>query len=78
MTLSPALYAHGLVFSEGVLHSEWFAVLAAFVAINTVMYCVLTIAKMLPKLYVADWVTSANRRTESRSIYPDGMAPEGR
>lgn len=78
MTLSPALYAHGLVFSESVLHSEWFAVLAAFVAINTVMYCVLTVAKMLPKVYVADWVTSANRRTESRSIYPDGLPPEAR
>jgi hypothetical protein len=78
MTLSPALYAHGLVFSESVLHSEWFAVLAAFVAINTVMYCVLTIAKMLPKVYVADWVTSANRRAESRSIYPGGVPPEVR
>jgi len=78
MAPSPALYAHGLVFSESVLHSEWFAVLAAFVAINTVMYCVLTVAKMLPKVYVADWVTSANRRTESRSIYPDGLPPEAR
>jgi hypothetical protein len=76
MAPSPALYAHGLVFSESVLHSEWFAVLAAFVAINTVMYCVLTIAKMLPKVYVADWVTSANRRAESRSIHPGGVPPE--
>ena len=76
MTPSPALYAHGLVFSESVLHSEWFAVLAAFVAINTVMYCVLTVAKMLPKVYVADWVTSANRRSESRSIHPGGVPPE--
>jgi hypothetical protein len=73
----PALYAHGLVFSESVLHSELFAVLAAFVAINTVMYCVLTVAKMLPKIYVADWVTSRNRRTESRSIHPDGIPPAG-
>lgn len=75
MPVVPALYAHGLVFSESVLHSELFAVLAAFVAINTVMYCVLTVAKMLPKIYVADWVTSRNRRTESRSIHPDGVPP---
>lgn len=67
--------AHGLLFPESLLHGELFAVLSAFVAINTVMYCVLTVAKMLPKVYLADWVTSANRRTESRSIHPEGVPP---
>ncbi len=70
------LQAHGILFDESVLHSELFAVLSAFVAINTVMYCALTVAKVLPKIYVADWITSRNRRTETRSIHPDGVPPE--
>jgi hypothetical protein len=70
-----ALEAHGLLFPEAVLHTELFAVLSAFVAINTVMYCALTVAKVLPKIYVADWVTSRNRRTETRGIHPDGVPP---
>ena len=56
---------------ESVLHSGWFAVLAAFVAINTVMYVVLATATMLPKVHVADWFTSRDRRTQNRSIHPD-------
>lgn len=66
------LEAHGILFSESVLHTELFAVLSAFVAINTVMYCALTVAKVLPKVYLADWITSRNRRTETRGIHPDG------
>ena len=56
---------------ESVLHSGWFAVLAAFVAINTVMYVVLATATMLPKVHVADWFTSRDRRGQNRSIHPD-------
>jgi hypothetical protein len=59
------------VLPESVLHSGWFAVLAAFVAINTVMYVVLAAATMLPKVHVADWFTSRDRRVQNRSIYPD-------
>lgn len=69
------LEAHGILFSESVLHTELFAVLSAFVAINTVMYCALTVAKVLPKVYLADWITSRNRRTETRGIHPDGPPP---
>jgi hypothetical protein len=56
---------------ESVLHSGWFAVLAAFVAINTMMYVVLATATMLPKVHVSDWFTSRDRRTQNRSIHPD-------
>ena len=56
---------------ESVLHSGWFAVLAAFVAINTVMYVVLATATMLPKVHVSDWFTSRDRRTQNRSIHPE-------
>jgi hypothetical protein len=55
-----------------VLHTEWFAVLTAFVALNTIMYVALAVGKVLPKLYVSDWVASPDRRSQTRSIYPDG------
>jgi len=31
----------------------------------------LAIIKLLPKAYLSDWVDRRNRRSESRSIYPD-------
>ena len=60
---------------ESVMHAGWFAVLAAFVAINTVMYVVLATATMLPKVHVTDWFTSRDRRTQNRSIHPDPERP---
>ncbi|MBG6225455.1 pilus assembly protein TadC [Arthrobacter sp. CAN_A2] len=64
----------GLLLPESVLHSSMFAVLAAFVAINTVIYASLALANILPKIYPTDWVTDRNRRIETRSIYPDTEA----
>ncbi len=66
-----AALPQGVLLPESVLNSDLFAVLAAFVAINTVMYVALAIAKMLPKLYVGDWRRPANRRSQTRSIHPD-------
>jgi hypothetical protein len=60
----------GILVPEAVLHSSAFAVLAAFVALNTMMYGALSLAKVLPKIYVMDWISGPNRRTESRSIHP--------
>jgi hypothetical protein len=62
----------GLLLPEGFLRSDWFAVLAAFVAINTIMYVALAVATMLPKVHVGDWVRRRYERAETRSIYPDG------
>lgn len=42
-------------------------------AINTVMYGALALAKILPKLYPSDWVRPIDRRSLTRSIYPDEM-----
>ncbi len=70
MTLLPGLWRNGTILPESTLQSETFAVLAAFVAINTVMYGALAVAKMLPKVFVADWFTDRHRRAESRSIHP--------
>ncbi|WP_241521938.1 hypothetical protein [Arthrobacter pityocampae] len=64
----------GLLLPEAVLSSSLFSVLAAFVAINTVIYASLALANILPKIYPTDWVTDRNRRTETRSIYPDAEA----
>ncbi|MCY7396002.1 MAG: hypothetical protein LH468_07605 [Nocardioides sp.] len=68
--VSSAMLPLGIVFSQSLLRSEVFAVLAAFVAINTMMYGALAVAKMLPKVYPSDWTTSRNRRVESRGIHP--------
>jgi len=34
------------------------------------MYLSLAVAKILPKVYVSDYVHGSNRRGESRSIHP--------
>ena len=61
----------GILFPEALLHSQWFAVLATFVAINTVMYAALALAKILPKVHPSDWIRTRNERSETRSIHPD-------
>lgn len=61
----------GALLPASTLHSDSFAILAAFVAINTVVYVALAVAKMLPKVYVSDWIRRSNRRSQTRSIHPD-------
>lgn len=61
----PAMAPTGLLLPESILETELFAVLATFVAINTIMYVALAVAKILPKVYVTDWI-----RAETRSIHP--------
>ncbi|RJT94920.1 hypothetical protein D6T65_17380 [Arthrobacter frigidicola] len=62
---------NGLVFPESLLQTELFAVLATFVAINTVMYAALAIVKVLPKVDAPGWTRSRGERSETRSIHPD-------
>ena len=59
------------VLPHNIMHGPWFTALSMFVAINTVLYLTLAIIKLLPKAYLSDWVDQRNRRSESRSIYPD-------
>jgi len=66
-----SLIPYGILFPQSVLSSGFFAVLSAFVAINTVMYVALAVAKALPKLYLSDWVNRRNTRSQTRSIHPD-------
>ncbi|TFD66524.1 hypothetical protein E3T47_07440 [Cryobacterium ruanii] len=60
-----------MLLPESVLYSDFFANLATFVAINTVMYAVLAIGKILPRLYLSDLMPGQRRRHETRSIYPE-------
>ena len=39
----------GILFSSELLRSEWFQALAAFVAINTLVYAGLALAKLFPR-----------------------------
>lgn len=63
--------ASGLLLPESVLQTRWFAALATFVAINTIVYVSLAVTKLLPKVYISDWFGGRNRRSETRSIHPD-------
>lgn len=68
MNTAPVLM--GLLLPEAILHTHWFSVLAAFVALNTVIYVCLSLFKMFP---APRWSRRGgrNRRSETRSIYPD-------
>ena len=61
----------GILLPESTLREEFIAVLAAFVAINTIVYVTLAVAKILPKVYLRDVFATRNRRAETRSIDPD-------
>jgi hypothetical protein len=66
----------GILLPAEILQSEFFAVLAAFVAINTIMYVTLAIAKMLPRVYVSDLLPRRNRRRQPRGIAPGSEGSE--
>ena len=61
----------GLLVPAELLVSPFFQFLASFVAINTIMFAALAIAKLLPKVYFSDLVSRRGRRKETRSIHPD-------
>lgn len=60
----------GFLLPESVLQTDWFSVLATFVAINTVIYVVLGVIKLIPKVRLQRR-SGASRRSETRSIHPD-------
>ncbi|MFJ4165445.1 hypothetical protein ACIPY5_07800 [Microbacterium sp. NPDC089698] len=61
----------GLLLPESLLASDWFSVLATFVAINTLIYVVLGVIKIVPKFRIRRRHSGASRRSETRSIHPD-------
>ena len=66
----------GMLLPSSVLQSDAFAVLATFVALNTLMYATLALLKLLPKGYRFFWTPGRNRRRHNRSIHPDPPEPE--
>ena len=60
----------GILLPESVLYAQWFSVLASFVAINTVIYLILGITKILPPIRFGG-PKGRERRSETRSIDPD-------
>lgn len=64
----------GILLPESLLYSDWFGLLATFVAINTVIYVILGVLKIVPKVRLRRRHTGASRRSETRSIHPDAPA----
>lgn len=64
----------GLVLPEFVLQTDWFATLMMFVAVNTLVYVCFAVSKILPKIYLSDWIGRRGRRSETRNIDPDAQA----
>ena len=62
----------GILLPADLLHSTWFGVLAAFVALNTILYVSLALYKAIPKAYPLEWLPRRYQRGETRSIHPDG------
>ena len=58
------------VLSPDVLTSRPVQVLAAFVAVNSLIFVVLAVMSLFPKLHPSNWFTSRDRRSETRSIDP--------
>ncbi len=75
--MTPLLAPLGILLPASVLQSDAFGLLAAFVALNTIVYLTLAVAKMLPKVYLSDYTGGRNRRRETRSIHPDAPANPG-
>jgi hypothetical protein len=69
-SISALVFGHHLL-PPSWLHSTAYDVLMIFVAINTIMYGALSVAKILPVPHVTEWFTRT-RRAETRSIYPEG------
>ena len=74
--MTPLIFGHHFL-PPGWLHSTGYDVLMIFVAINTIMYGALSVAKVLPAPHVTEWFTR-KRRGETRSIYPDGYRDDRR
>jgi hypothetical protein len=54
----------GILFPASLLETQFFQVLALFVAFNTILYVSLAISKMLPRVHLRHRERSANRRPE--------------
>jgi hypothetical protein len=66
----------GILFPTWWLGTPWYATLTAFVAVNTLVYVVLSVAKIAPPAHPGQWLyalRNPGRRREDRSIHPPGV-----
>jgi hypothetical protein len=68
--MSALITSWGILFPASILSTEWFAVLSAFVAINTVRYVALAVAKVLARGHPSELWHRRDRRRTNRSIHP--------
>lgn len=61
----------GILLPSSLLNSSFFSVLSTLVALNTLIFVTLAVAKMLPSIHPGDLFGRRTRRQETRSIYPD-------
>lgn len=61
----------GILLPQEWLQTDWFSVLATFVAVNTLIYVVLGLIKIVPMIRWRRTYRGASRRSETRSIHPD-------
>lgn len=54
----------GILMSSDVLQTSWFRVLAAFVAVNTLVYMTLAVLTILPRVYPSEWWRRLRGRTQ--------------
>lgn len=72
----PVVAAAGVLLPESFLQSPVYAVLAAFVAINTVIYLALAVGKLLPKIHLGGLLHRREHRAETRSIHPQSRVDD--
>lgn len=70
MPLLSELARTGFLLPETLLDAPWLGSLATFVTINTMIYLVVGMVKILPQVRWRDR-RALGRRAETRSIYPD-------
>lgn len=61
----------GIVLPSSLLGTSFFSVLSTLVALNTLIFVTLAVAKMLPRISLSELFGRRGRRQETRSIYPD-------
>lgn len=66
----------GILLPSSLLNTQFFAILSAFVAVNTLIYVTLAIAKILPRVYLSDIFPQRGRRREPRGINPNASAED--
>lgn len=76
MTTLAELLPPVLLIPASLLESEFFQVLATFVALNSLIYATLAVLKVVPKGYGFFRFDGRNRRRQDRSIYPVPVSHE--